>query len=514
MFSKFLHPARRVFVMSAAVSLLFGGLGRTAAAKECTTDADCDTWYQCVLGYAAGGTNSTGGGAVSSTPGTAGVAPVGGAMSIGTGAATGSASDGTGGAGGSVANPGAGAASGTTCPAGSNCVTTASPPTRTPSVPATDAGAALPASPDAASLPPTPVPMPEPVPTPTTGICEPKPIVCTSVADCPSADFDCVMDLIPTIAPTCAANTKCEAPPPQASTTGTCVAKPHACSTAADCPAPLTCQAEYSSCSGGASVGPDGTVTTTGDTCTPGPSVCTFVPVTCATDTDCADPLYQCVKVSESNWCTASGVVCAVGGTCPPPPLPTCGTTVVMNCLPKLIDCACGPCPAGATCGACATCPAGWNCFDFANVGGVPSTWGSIASSQACLPDGIILAAQGHAAGGGQFATNSGSSGTSSGPVGLGVATGAGGSSGTSSDASTKVASGQPGGTTPPVVRPVAPRQGGANAAADGGVALEPMAHSSGCAYGGSGAGPLSLFLALAVTGLVATRARRRDGNR
>ena len=56
-----------------------------------------------------------------------------------------------------------------------------------------------------------------------------------------------------------------------------------------------------------------------GDTCTPGPSVCTWVPVTCTADTDCADPLYQCVKVGEYGWCSGSGGTCAAGETCPPP---------------------------------------------------------------------------------------------------------------------------------------------------------------------------------------------------
>ena len=96
-----------------------------------------------------------------------------------------------------------------------------------------------------------------------TGICRPKPIVCTTVADCPSADFDCQKDYIMSTDAPCAADTKCPPPPqPQMSATGTCVAKPRVCSTAADCPSPLVCQAEAAACSGGGSVGPDGIVTT------------------------------------------------------------------------------------------------------------------------------------------------------------------------------------------------------------------------------------------------------------
>ncbi|MGC9983753.1 MAG: hypothetical protein ABSF35_08990 [Polyangia bacterium] len=481
MLIKALRPSRHVFLTSAAVSLLVGGMGRTAAAKDCTTDSDCDTGYQCSFGQAVAGTGTA----------------TGGATSVGAGPVTGGASVGTGGAGGSAASPGAGVATASTCAAGTNCATLVSPPSSAP-VPATDGGAAPLPGPDAGLLPP--ISVPEPVPTPVTGICEPKPIVCTTVADCPSADFDCVMDVLPVVAPSCPAGTKCETPPPQTGTTGTCVAKPHACSTAADCPTPLVCQANGAICSGGATGGAGGTVTTTADTCTPGPSVCTYVPVTCTTDSDCADPLYQCVEVSEEGWCSGSGGACAAGETCPAPTPPTCGTTVIMNCMPKPIDCGSGQ-----------ACPAGWSCFDFSNYdGGVRPTWSPNAPDKSCLPDGIILATQGHASDGGQFTANSGSSGTAT--VGLGLAPGTGGASGTSSDSGAGPVSGQPASTTPSPVTPVPPST--ANAAADGGTLAQPMGHSSGCAYGGSDAGQGSLWLALGMTGLIARLARRRRGAR
>ena len=438
---------------------------------------------------------------MSSTPGTAGSAAIGGATSIGTGVATGSAGDGIGGAGGSVANP---------CPSGTNCATIATPPSKPP-VPATDAGAAPPASPEVTPLPPTAVSVPQPVPT--TGICEPKPIVCTSVTDCPSADFDCVMDVMPTIAAPCPADTKCPTPPPQIGTTGTCNPKVRACGAAADCPAPLVCQAEGATCSGGGSAGPDGIVTTTPDTCTPGPSVCTWAPVNCTTDADCADPLYQCVKVSESSFCTTSGGTgtCAPGVTCPVPEPPTCGTTVVMNCMPKPMNCACGPCPAGAMCGACLTCPAGWSCFDFSNYnGGVRPNWSPNAPDKSCLPDGIVFATQGHALDGGQFTANSGV--TRGGTVASldSASTGTGVKNGTSTDTSTGVVSGPSGNPTPPTVSPVAPT-GAGNSSAAGGSTATPMTHSSGCAYGGSDTRTTSLWLALAMTGPIVRLARRRS---
>ena len=368
------RSSRHAFLISAAVALLVGGLARTATAKTCTTDLDCDTGYRCAIQA---------------------YAPTGGATSVGSGAATGSLDNGTGGAGGSVAS--AGGVVGSSCPKGSNCVEVPPPPTELPMP--VDAGFAF--TPDAGVLPP------EPVPTPVTGICEPKPIICTTAADCPSTDFDCVPSMVPAIA--CPENTMC---PDLSYTTGICVAKLHACSTAADCPAPLDCQAQYTTCSGGGAVAPDGTVTKMPETCTPGPSVCFWNPVTCTIDTGCADPLYQCVKVGESGWCSGSGQACAVGAICPPPPPPTCGTTAIMNCMPKLIDCGAGQ-----------ACPTGWTCLDLSNLGGVPSTWGSIASNNSCLPDGIILAAQGYAAGGIPFGAASGTTagGTSgTGPIGIG----------------------------------------------------------------------------------------------
>jgi hypothetical protein len=434
------RSSRHAFLISAAVALLVGGLARTATAKTCTTDLDCDTGYRCAIQA---------------------YAPTGGATSVGSGAATGSLDNGTGGAGGSVAS--AGGVVGSSCPKGSNCVEVPPPPTELPMP--VDAGFAF--TPDAGVLPP------EPVPTPVTGICEPKPIICTTAADCPSTDFDCVPSMVPAIA--CPENTMC---PDLSYTTGICVAKLHACSTAADCPAPLDCQAQYTTCSGGGAVAPDGTVTKMPETCTPGPSVCFWNPVTCTIDTGCADPLYQCVKVGESS-CDSSGA-CAAGETCPQQP--TCDTTPTMLCLPKLVDCACGPCPAGVTCGACATCLPGWSCFDFSSIGGVPSAWGAVASNNACLPDGIIMAAQGHATVNGEFGGTSSSSGGGTPALSAGDA-------------------GVPTNASPSPVIPVPPTQSAGDAAKD------TVTHSSGCAYGGSDAS--SLWLALAMIGLVARLARR-----
>jgi MYXO-CTERM domain-containing protein len=155
----------------------------------------------------------------------------------------------------------------------------------------------------------------------------------------------------------------------------------------------------------------------------------------------------------------------------------------------------------------------GWSCFDFSNYnGGVRPTWSPNAPDKSCLPDGIVLATQGHASDGGQFTATSGvTRGGTVGTVEIGAATGIDVKNGTGTGAgtSTGVVSGQPGSTTPPAVSPVAPPQGGPTASEGGGTSA--TVHSSGCAYGGSDAGQSSLWLALATIGLVARLARRRN---
>ncbi|MGB8293970.1 MAG: hypothetical protein WCG85_00935 [Polyangia bacterium] len=441
-----------LLLMSASVALLVGSLARTAAAKDCTTDTDCDTGYHCVIQ------------AVTAT---------GGATSVGSAISSGSGDVGTGGAGGSVAS--AGGVVGSSCSKGTNCAVVVSTPPMP--VPAPDAGALSPA--EAGVLPP------ETVPTPVTGICEPKPVVCSTVADCPSADFDCVMEAISP--PACLADPNC-ATLSSASTTGTCVAKPHACSTAADCPAPLTCQALAGTCTGSVAPGPNGTIIATSGACTPGPSVCSWNPLHCTTNSDCTDPLYQCVQLSETTSCTGLGVACPAGVTCPPLPQQSpCESTPIMYCLPQLVDCASGQ-----------ACPTGWSCFDFSNAGGVLPAWGSVPSNMACLPDGIVMAEQGHAAVNGFADVNSSSSGGAS-------AMSIGGTGGTSGNDGRST-----GGTAqnPPTVSPAPTSEGTAGASGS----AQPMAHSSGCAYGGNEAS--SLWLTLGMAFLVARLARRRREDR
>lgn len=386
-----------------------------------------------------------------------------------------------------MAGPGSagvsGGATGTTVCTGTNCASTAAPP-----VLVADAGAPLPL-------------------TPPTGTCQPKPMVCTSVADCPTADFDCVKAIM--VTQTCAPNTKCETSPPQTSDTGYCSAKAHACSTAADCPAPLTCQSQGGSCSGSGSVSADGTTTTT-QTCTSGPTVCTWVAVACTADSDCVDPLYGCVKVSESTRCSASGGPCMVidgGMQCAPSQPATCSTTVQKDCMPKPIDCGAGQ-----------SCPAGWSCFDFANYnGGTRPVWSPNATDKSCLPDGIILATQGHAATTGQLASSGG--GTDGVSVGIsrsvdgGVAStgGKGVSPGSPTDTPTGVGTGQGASTNPPAVSPGPVNEGSPSADAGAGAAAPVTTKGGGCSIGGSNAGFFDLCLALALTLLATRRSRRRS---
>ena len=462
--------SRHVFSIAAATLMLTVGMRGAAEAKQCTTDSDCDTGYQCGLPPTGGGTSGAGGATGISTPGNAGSAPV-------------PAPD--------LPVP---------APIDAGVATIVAAP---------DAGVGKTIPIDAGVRTPTPTSIPDAglsTPTPLTGTCEPKPIVCTSAADCP-ADFECVKDMIAVTEPACPADTKCPTPPPQTSDTGTCQARPHACSTAADCPAPLVCQAQSATCSGGGSVGPDGVVTTTPDTCTPRPSVCTYVPRSCTADSECSDS-YQCVKVGEGGTCSGSSASCTrtdAGASCPTPEPPVCTTYVVMDCMPKQI-----------ACGAGQACPSGWSCFDFSNLSATVPGWSTDASGKSCLPDGLILAVEGHAANGGASVTYSGTAGgekSGTTPVSIGVDNGQG-SRGTSTDTSTGVATGPATtGTTPPSVTPATPGSDTGGTTAGTGTTTAKV-QGGGCTLGGGHTASIDLSMALALTGLVVRVTRRRRSGR
>jgi hypothetical protein len=173
-----------------------------------------------------------------------------------------------------------------------------------------------------------------------------------------------------------------------------------------------------------------------------------------------------------------------------------------MDCMPKPIDCGAGQ-----------VCPAGWSCFDFSNYnGGTRPAWSPNAFDKSCLPDGIILAAQGHAASnGGQFATSSGSTSTlgapapkSSGDAGVTIGLVV---PGTATGTYNGTGIGQGGSPNPPVVNAGSGNEG--NQSADAGSGTPVATQGGGCAIGGRDSGSPSLWLMLACAGLLARRFRR-----
>lgn len=461
----------------------------TANAKECKTDSDCASGFECVLGKIGGTSSGTGG-----SPGSSGGAGV-----------------------------GAGAAVGTAC-AGPDCPV--SSPAVPPSVPRlvpvpVDGGAApqpvtrdggtavvqydgLPSRVGDAGAIGVPTPVGDPMPVVTTGFCRVKVLVCTSKADCP-ANLDCVKETAMVKRPACAPNTTCDTSLP-VSETGTCKA---VCNVDSDCPAPLVCKLQGQVCSGGGSVSSDGTVTTIPETCSGGNKICSYQAVTCSTDAECTAPNYQCAKVSEYQSCTGTATpscpksVSDAGVTCTPTPAepPVCTSTVVNNCLPKEIKCGAGQ-----------ACPSGWSCFDFTNFdsASIPG-WSTPMPSQACLPDGLILTIKGQA-NGGSGATYSGTNPTRGGTSGAGETGGTGTIDLGSKGGNPSVPVTNTGDPIPPQVTPVPSSDGQEHAVnSDAGTeAAATKVRGGGCSMGGVQDSSFGLGLTLALAGLVLRVTRRR----
>jgi hypothetical protein len=418
----------------------------TANANECKTDSDCATGFECVLAATTG---------------------------AGTGGSTGSSA-------------GNGGSEGAAC-AGPDCAVS----TRTPPV-AVDGG-----SPPAVDLP-LPVPMGDAgltTPVVTTGICRWKTVTCTSKADCP-ANLDCVKQTVTIPRPTCAPDSNCDNSP-QSADTGTCKA---VCNVDSDCPSPLTCKLQGQECMSGASKNADGTVTTMPTTCSGGTKICTYQPVTCSTDSECADSNYQCAKVSETKACTGaapSGCSRAEGNadvacTTTPAEPPVCTAIVVNNCEPKQFKCDAGQ-----------ACPAGWTCFDFTSFETkTVAGWTETPYGKACLPDGLILGLYGYSSGGGVgdssgYGSNKGSGTLTTGTDESGQNAGTGGTSG---------------GTTPPQTGPVPASDDQENAAGNGtgSETATTKVRGGGCAMGGVQSSALGLWLTLGLAGMVLRLVRRR----
>jgi hypothetical protein len=163
--------------------------------------------------------------------------------------------------------------------------------------------------------------------------------------------------------------------------------------------------------------------------------------------------------------------------------------------MPKQIPCAAGQ-----------ACPSGWSCFDYATFSGNIPGWIADDTGRACLPDGLVLAVEGHAAGEGGSSSGSDSAGSSGGDKGgtsITLRTDAGLTGGASLDAGTAVPSTDPvasgadaGGTQPVTGVTAAKAQGG------------------GCTLAGGRPAGANLWLALALAGLVVRVARRRPSGR
>jgi MYXO-CTERM domain-containing protein len=157
--------------------------------------------------------------------------------------------------------------------------------------------------------------------------------------------------------------------------------------------------------------------------------------------------------------------------------------------------------PKQLPCGAGQACPSGWSCFDYSNFSGTVPGWTPDASGKACLPDGLILAVQGHAAGGGG-ADSGGSDGVDKGSVSTTQRSDAGFAGAIDAGALT-------GGLVVP------PTENNPSPGVDAGGGAGPVVAASkddgcGCTLGGGTPSSANPWLALALAGLVVRLARRR----
>jgi MYXO-CTERM domain-containing protein len=190
--------------------------------------------------------------------------------------------------------------------------------------------------------------------------------------------------------------------------------------------------------------------------------------------------------------------------SCSTPEPPVCTSFVVMNCLPKQI-----------ACGAGQACPSGWSCFDYSNLDGTVPGWIADESRKSCMPDGLILAVEGHAAGGGAGGATGGSesAGVLGGDKGA-VATTLRGDAGLTGDTSADTSTGVGVGPTAPSSGKPTTSGSDAGGTQEGTGTTAVKANGGGCTLGGGHPASSSLWLALALAGLVVRITRRRPAAR
>jgi hypothetical protein len=172
--------------------------------------------------------------------------------------------------------------------------------------------------------------------------------------------------------------------------------------------------------------------------------------------------------------------------------------------MPKRIDCSAGE-----------SCPAGWSCYDSTDHAmSAPSWWNVTGPIKVCMPDGIIMAVDGHAEGSyalyfsggghGSWGSKDGSAttGGNSGSATIGVPQNAAGSTGSRSSETAP--------TSPSPVNNTGGTQSVASSDTGAGAVAAPKAEGGGCSFGGSTSGAWGLVL----TGLAFVLSMRRRARR
>jgi hypothetical protein len=233
-----------------------------------------------------------------------------------------------------------------------------------------------------------------PAPTTPIGQCE-NGKRCKSDGDCPMGAGCVKSESVPACDP---ADSACKSTPAVAET-GLCHPKPVTCKTTADCPEGLSCETSKQDASCVSSSSGD-------TTCMPSTKterVCSYVPVGCTSDKDCAAN-YLCTDGgSGTTSCSSSGAACAPGQqNCPPPAEPVCTTSTQKVCFPKRIDCTTD-----------AKCPKHWLCALLPKDAQKHPPTGWQGATQTCFPEGLALALMGKIQIEGSGSSESSASGTS-----------------------------------------------------------------------------------------------------